>query len=146
MGAHRSAPHQSTVRPRPLLQPPSQQARTALPPTGPAIPATAPSHPAPSPNQWTRSGFRQPFTAISLSITVGNVSSFSDSVMGNWGFTYDNLNRLSTGTSPAPPPNYLCWTYDSFGNRTTQLLEFLTPCSQLSGGPAPSATLTPRTT
>jgi RHS repeat-associated protein len=48
-------------------------------------------------------------------------------VMGAWAFSYDTLNRLA-GASDSPPtsaaltgvsPNY-CWTYDAFGNRTTQ--------------------------
>jgi len=48
--------------------------------------------------------------------------------MGQWGFTYDSLNRLTSGTPVAPPPSgvpangglNLCWAYDDFGNRTAQ--------------------------
>jgi RHS repeat-associated protein len=54
--------------------------------------------------------------------TNGNVLSYSDTVMGPFSFTYDKLNRLSTGTS-AWNVNGLTnfsWSYDSFGNRTQQ--------------------------
>jgi RHS repeat-associated protein len=61
---------------------------------------------------------------------VGNLTSYSDSsmgnqVMGSWGYTYDTLNRLVTGTPSSGPYNnqYLCWAYDSFGNRTAQALQ-----------------------
>jgi RHS repeat-associated protein len=54
---------------------------------------------------------------------VGNVTSYTDSVMGTMNFTYDTLNRLATanGNEPHNPyPNY-CWNLDSFGNRLTQM-------------------------
>ena len=54
---------------------------------------------------------------------VGNVTNFSDSVTGTWSFAYDTLNRLATAASNQPGnpyPNY-CWSYDSFGNRTTEM-------------------------
>jgi RHS repeat-associated protein len=54
---------------------------------------------------------------------VGNVISYTDSVMGTMNFTYDTLNRLATanGNEPHNPyPNY-CWNLDSFGNRLTQM-------------------------
>jgi RHS repeat-associated protein len=73
---------------------------------------------------------------------VGNVSSFSDSVMGTWSLTsvprsngssasgYDTLNRLvamrntaTTTTSSQYGGQYLCWSYDAFGNRTQQNLQ-----------------------
>jgi RHS repeat-associated protein len=66
----------------------------------------------------------------------GNVLSYTDSVMGQWSFGYDQLNRLTTATnghapvalagSPswsAPAPGWaanFCWAYDSFGNRLAQ--------------------------
>jgi RHS repeat-associated protein len=66
---------------------------------------------------------------------VGNVTSYNDSVMGNWGSTsnpivYDTLNRLvsSTPTSGDFYGQYGCWTYDSFGNRTSESLS-ATPCT-----------------
>ena len=53
---------------------------------------------------------------------VGNLLSYTDSVMGAWNFSYDSLNRL-TGASDGQPGNAnvaYCWAYDAFGNRTTQ--------------------------
>jgi trimeric autotransporter adhesin len=54
---------------------------------------------------------------------VGNLSGYTDStVMGTWTFHYDSLNRLSLGTQTplTGSAQSFCWTYDSFGNRTTQ--------------------------
>jgi len=57
----------------------------------------------------------------------GNLLSVTDSVMGSWSYSYDNLNRLALAT--ANSGNYmnisvagaqLSWLYDSFGNRTQQ--------------------------
>jgi RHS repeat-associated protein len=55
---------------------------------------------------------------------VGNVSQYTDTIMGTWGFSYDSLNRLkaSSATWPDGTPQYSCWQYDSFGNRTMQNL------------------------
>jgi RHS repeat-associated protein len=57
----------------------------------------------------------------------GNLLSYTDSVNGTWNFGfsgYDALNRLSAGTQTPVAgngnPQSFCWTYDSFGNRTTQ--------------------------
>jgi len=59
----------------------------------------------------------------------GNLLSVSDSVMGQWIYGYDNLNRLVTGsavTSSAPGiPNTFAgvlpsWNYDAIGNRTAE--------------------------
>jgi RHS repeat-associated protein len=54
----------------------------------------------------------------------GNVLGFADSVMGQWSFGYDNLNRLITGhaTSGAYNTQYGCWAYDAFGNRTNEAI------------------------
>jgi len=54
---------------------------------------------------------------------AGNLLSYSDSVMGNWSFQYDTLNRLigSSGSQPNNPSPYYCWSYDAFGNRTQQV-------------------------
>ena len=52
----------------------------------------------------------------------GNVLGYTDSVMGAWGFSYDQLNRL-TGATANPAVNgssNFCWTYDAFGNRLQQ--------------------------
>jgi len=56
-------------------------------------------------------------------VANGNLQTYTDSVTGTWNLSYDGLNRLTNGTV-TPPGNqsqYLCWSYDSFGNRTTQL-------------------------
>ena len=58
--------------------------------------------------------------------------SYTDSVMGAWSFSYDQLNRLVTaanggallaGTLAVPAPGWaanFCWAYDAFGNRLQQ--------------------------
>ena len=59
-----------------------------------------------------------------------NVQTVSDSVMGNWTYTYDNLNRALTGQASANPQTgfapygtgLLSWSYDSFGNYEGQKL------------------------
>jgi YD repeat-containing protein len=56
---------------------------------------------------------------------VGNVVSYSDSVMGTWGFGYDPLNRLTGAAAGNDAPaglasDYGCWSYDPFGNRDTE--------------------------
>ena len=57
----------------------------------------------------------------------GNVLSVTDSIMGQWNYTYDYLNRLKggsavTSTAPGVLNNFAgtlgAWTYDAFGNRT----------------------------
>ena len=55
---------------------------------------------------------------------VGNITSFQDSVMGNWSFQFDTLNRLVSGnaTTGSYSGQNACWTYDSFGNRTSEAL------------------------
>ncbi|MDR3573594.1 MAG: RHS repeat-associated core domain-containing protein, partial [Anaerolineaceae bacterium] len=65
----------------------------------------------------------------------GNLGSFSDSVMGSWTFNYDTLNRLTTAqntavtsVSPQFAGIYGCWTYDAFGNRTSEAMS-TTACS-----------------
>jgi RHS repeat-associated protein len=59
--------------------------------------------------------------------TNGNVSGYFDSVNGLWSqIQYDGLNRLiSAQVSPAFASigsTNSCWAYDSFGNRTSQIL------------------------
>ncbi|MGA2351413.1 MAG: MBG domain-containing protein, partial [Terracidiphilus sp.] len=63
---------------------------------------------------------------------AGNLASTTDSVMGIWSYTYDTLNRLSTGTAASASAdtaagvaapyasNFGCWSYDDFGNRLSQ--------------------------
>jgi len=63
----------------------------------------------------------------------GNLLAHSDSVMGDWGFGYDTLNRL-TGAAPADnaPSAYVgalgCWGYDGMGNRTLNAWVTATDC------------------
>ena len=54
-----------------------------------------------------------------------NVATVTDSVIGDWTYTYDTLNRVASATASTagvgtPWGTYKtqCWTYDSFGNRT----------------------------
>ncbi len=69
------------------------------------------------------------WTAINASTPiydgVGNAINYSDSVMGNWGFIYDSLNRLEAANPSSGSYNgqFLCWAYDSFGNRTAESLQ-----------------------
>jgi YD repeat-containing protein len=66
--------------------------------------------------------------------SAGNLLTYTDAtVMGTWNFTYDKLNRLATATAgtnaPAPfTSNYGCWSYDAFGNRTSESMS-TTPCT-----------------
>jgi RHS repeat-associated protein len=55
----------------------------------------------------------------------GNVATYTDSINGQWTLGYDSLNRL---ISAATGGQNICWTYDSFGNRTAQTLPSTTPC------------------
>jgi RHS repeat-associated protein len=73
---------------------------------------------------------------------TGNILNYTDSVMGTWSYSYDALNRLTsgqntatTGTSTQYAGQSLCWAYDSFGNRTVQ--------SQQSGACPASSSSTP---
>lgn len=54
--------------------------------------------------------------------SVGNITAFQDSIMGNWSFQFDTLNRLVSGnaTTGGYSGQNACWTYDSFGNRTSE--------------------------
>ena len=66
---------------------------------------------------------------------MGNVTGYTDSVMGRWQFTPDTLNRLSSALntaasslSPQFASNIGCWSYDAFGNRTLEAMS-TTPCA-----------------
>jgi RHS repeat-associated protein len=72
------------------------------------------------------SGTSQPiYSSTDTYDGVGNVQSYSDSVMGNWSFVYDSLNRLQTGNSSSGPygSQHVCWAYDGFGNRTAETIQ-----------------------
>lgn len=54
----------------------------------------------------------------------GDLLAYTDSVMGAWTFSYDQLNRLG-GAAVARAVGgtdslFYCWSYDSFGNRLSQ--------------------------
>jgi hypothetical protein len=55
---------------------------------------------------------------------VGNVIAYFDTTSGQWtNIQYDALNRLVRADGPAAfnsSSQYFCWTYDNFGNRTSQ--------------------------
>jgi RHS repeat-associated protein len=63
---------------------------------------------------------------------AGNLLNVQDSVMGNWSYSYDNLNRLTTGSAnlPSGAQQHACWKYDAFGNRTMQNLQSSSCSSQ----------------
>jgi RHS repeat-associated protein len=52
----------------------------------------------------------------------GDVLAMTDSVMGTWSYSYDDLNRLVTGGSSAGTMSglNLSWDYDRYGNRWDQ--------------------------
>lgn len=55
----------------------------------------------------------------------GNILAHSDSVMGDWTFTYDAVDRLTSAVpSYSTQSEYSgdvgCWTYDAYGNRTLE--------------------------
>lgn len=84
----------------------------------------------------------QPPTSLySYNITTyqanGNVSAYTDSVNGTWSnIQYDGVNRLAAATQAVNGnTQYMCWGYDSFGNRTAQMVSG----SQCSA-PVPTAT------
>jgi len=57
----------------------------------------------------------------------GNLLAHSDSVMGDWAFQYDTLNRLTVmaPSNNAPSADSIslgCYAYDAFGNRTLDVL------------------------
>jgi hypothetical protein len=72
------------------------------------------------------------------------LKSYTDSVMGNWSYSYDNLNRLiggsaASGPYSASPPS--SWSYDPFGNRTSGVTpvssayaSYALPNNQITGG------------
>jgi RHS repeat-associated protein len=70
---------------------------------------------------------------------VGNVTNVTDSQMGTWSYGYDDLNRLISGQASGGSygGQYLCWSYDNFGNRTHQAISNQSfanaPCQAASG-------------
>jgi len=84
-----------------------------------------------------------PTTVYSFSIPAsggfaanGNLLSSTESVMGQWSYGYDNLNRLTSGHPSSGSYNgqYACWSYDAFGNRTNEAVS-TTACT---GSPTPT--------
>ena len=59
----------------------------------------------------------------SMHDSANNIIGLADSVTGMWAYTnpgYDSLNRLSNAQAASGPyaGQSICWSYDSFGNRT----------------------------
>lgn len=55
----------------------------------------------------------------------GNIQAYTDSINGAWNnISYDALNRLTSATQTpvGSSAQYLCWGYDSFGNRKIQAI------------------------
>lgn len=85
---------------------------------------------------------------------VGNVVAYQDQVNQQWSASYDSLNRLknasqtilaTNGTSFNIPgasgvQQYLCWNYDSFGNRTAQVVSNISLADNNTCQPQSSAT------
>jgi YD repeat-containing protein len=70
----------------------------------------------------------------------GNILAHVDSVMGDWLFTYDMVDRLTMAAAGSKAPtqyagNYGCWTYDSYGNRTLEAFS----SASCGGNPTPQA-------
>lgn len=53
---------------------------------------------------------------------VGNIVGYTDSVMGGWGFSYDPLYRMTSGSAAtgAYAGVQASWGYDAFGNRQSE--------------------------
>ena len=83
----------------------------------------------------------------------GNLLTSVDSVMGQWNYTYDNLNRLINATAPVSQPAganaYFAgvqsgWAYDAFGNRLSETQGAIPGASPTASMPTSStATFTP---
>jgi len=60
--------------------------------------------------------------AISSYAPNGDVLQMTDSVMGSWTYTYDAMNRLTSGTATGGADDglTLSWAYDRYGNRWSQ--------------------------
>jgi RHS repeat-associated protein len=60
--------------------------------------------------------------AISSYAPDGNVLTMTDKVMGGWSYTYDDMNRLTSGTATGGQDEglLLTWQYDRYGNRWNQ--------------------------
>jgi RHS repeat-associated protein len=54
--------------------------------------------------------------------SASNLTGYTDSIMGSWGFGYDTLNRLQSSnvTSGSYAGVQINWGYDPFGNRTSE--------------------------
>lgn len=60
--------------------------------------------------------------AVSSYAPNGDVLSVTDAVMGSWTYSYDDFNRLVSGSAAAGPDAglNLSWSYDRYGNRWSQ--------------------------
>jgi RHS repeat-associated protein len=68
--------------------------------------------------------------SISSYALNGNVQAYKDSVNGTWNnIQYDGVNRMTAATqSINSSSRSMCWSYDSYGNRTAQMISG-SPCS-----------------
>ena len=78
----------------------------------------------------------------------GNLLTALDSIMGQWNYTYDSLNRLTGAQAPVSQPtnisNYFIgiasgWTYDAFGNRKAEAQGAISGASPTAAMPASSS-------
>ena len=78
----------------------------------------------------------------------GNLLTANDSVMGQWTYSYDSLNRLTGAQAPVSQPAGVSayfagiasgWTYDAFGNRRTEAQGAISGASPQAAMPASSS-------
>ncbi|HEY1255850.1 MAG TPA: RHS repeat-associated core domain-containing protein, partial [Terracidiphilus sp.] len=86
--------------------------------------ASEPSFSSSTPSGTLAGGQAAPLYNWSISSYApdGDVLAMTDSVMGAWTYTYDAMNRLTSGTASAGVDAGLTlgWTYDRYGNRWAQ--------------------------
>ncbi len=66
----------------------------------------------------------------------GNLQTLNDSVIGNWAYSYDHLNRALSAQASGNTyygSALLSWNYDSFGNRKQQTLSGSTQATAAQG-------------
>lgn len=85
---------------------------------------STPSFSVSSPSGTLTGGYGTPLYswAISSYAPDGDVLAVTDSVMGTWQYTQDDMNRLvnAQATAGADTGMNLAWTYDRYGNRWSQ--------------------------
>jgi len=85
---------------------------------------TNPSFGSPAPTGQLEGGQNTPLYnwAIGSYAPNGDVLAVTDSVMGAWAYTYDDMNRLTSGVASSGPDSGMsvAWLYDRYGNRWSQ--------------------------